>query len=90
MPEIISLVLDSLPASLVKVSPASPHQLAAMLILRAGCARMAGVHSKVWIFAIKAELTSLALSNILSLQRGGCVSHLVVPIPNRSILTQAS
>ena len=44
-------------------SPNRPHQLASMASRSAGCARIAGVHSTVWILAIRAALTTRATSN---------------------------
>ena len=44
-------------------SSARPHQLARMAMCSAGWPRIAGVHSTVWILAIRAALISRAFSN---------------------------
>ena len=41
----------------------APYQLAFIASFSTGLARMPGVHSTVWIFAISAELTSRAVRN---------------------------
>ena len=45
------------PIARCRRSVSRPHQFAFMPISSAGCARIAGVHSTVWIFAISAALT---------------------------------
>lgn len=72
MPLITSLVLEMRPNILVRDSPTSPHQFAFMPIFRAGWARMAVVHSTVWILAMRAQLMSRALSKIWSPLQSGC------------------
>jgi hypothetical protein len=64
MPLMASLVFEMRPTTFVSFSPTIPHQLAFIPILRAGCARIAGVHSTVWILAMRAQLTIRALSKI--------------------------
>ena len=63
MPLKTSLVLMR-PRYFLTGSPSKPHQLAFIPIFNAGCARMAGVQSTVWIFAISALLTSRATRKI--------------------------
>ena len=62
MPEMISLVLEMRPNILVIFSPTRPHQLELRATLMVGWARMAGVHSTVWILAMRAVLTRRAVS----------------------------
>src|SRR5213596_2224356 len=73
MPRITSLVV-SLPSRLSSRSPSSPHQFVRSASTVVGCARIAGVQSTVWIFAISAELTSRALSYRSWSSSSGCRS----------------
>ena len=69
---LISSLLPIRPTRRCSRSPSSPHQLARMPIFSAGWATIAGVHSTVWILAMRAELTSWAVPKSSSSLICGC------------------
>ena len=70
MPLITSLLLIR-PNRLWTRSPARPHQLVRRASTVVGWLMTAGVHSTVWILAIRAALTSRARSNRSSSVKAG-------------------